>query len=183
MNRKLTLLLLLFMLVLTGCMKTQKYEPAIEEANSVEESLLETAEESPAENEASDEKMKEDVKEESEEMVLKIGDTLVPTTWESNESVAEIMEIAKEPLTVSMSMYGGFEQVGSIGANITRNDLQITTSPGDIVLYSGNQIVIFYGSNSWAYTMLGRIDLSMEELIELLGKGDVTITLEMGKEI
>ena len=76
-------------------------------------------------------------------------------------------------------MYGGFEQVGSIGQNLTRNDKQTTTEPGDIVLYSGNQLVVFYGSNSWSYTRLGKINLSDEELENLLGNGDVTITLSM----
>ena len=77
-----------------------------------------------------------------------------------------------------MSMYGGFEQVGSLGTSLPRNDSQTTTQAGDIVLYSGNQIVIFYGSNSWAYTRLGRItDKSASELTELLGKGDVAVTL------
>ena len=76
-------------------------------------------------------------------------------------------------------MYGGFEQVGPIGQSITRNDSQTTTSSGDIVLYSGDQIVIFYGSNSWSYTRLGKIDLSEDEMTELLSNGDVTITLCM----
>lgn len=75
-------------------------------------------------------------------------------------------------------MYGGFEQVGSIGQSIVRDDEQLTTSPGDIVLYSGDQIVVFYGSNSWSYTKLGHIDMSEGELTELLSNGDVTITLK-----
>jgi len=74
-------------------------------------------------------------------------------------------------------MYGGFEQVGPIGQSIERNDTQITTNYGDIVLYSGNQIVIFYGSNSWAYTRLGHVDLSRQEMTELLSKGNVTVTI------
>ena len=75
------------------------------------------------------------------------------------------------------AMYGGFEQVGSIGQSISRDDKQITTEFGDIVLYSGNQIVVFYGSNSWAYTKLGHIDLSEEELTEILGNGDVVLEI------
>ena len=75
-------------------------------------------------------------------------------------------------------MYGGFEQVGSLGNSITRNDERITTDFGDIVLYSGNQIVIFYGSNSWEYTRLGHVDMTKEELTELLGNGDVKIVIE-----
>ena len=77
-----------------------------------------------------------------------------------------------------MTMYGGFEQVGPLGKSIVRNDQQTTTGYGDIVLYSGNQIVIFYGSNSWAYTRLGHVELSQEEMTRLLGHGDVTLRLE-----
>jgi hypothetical protein len=75
-------------------------------------------------------------------------------------------------------MYGGFEQVGPIGQSIVRDDKQTTTNYGDIVLYSGNQIVVFYGSNSWAYTKLGHIDLSQQEMSDLLSGGDVSITLQ-----
>ncbi len=108
-------------------------------------------------------------------MTLKIGETEVPVTWEDNPSVAALRELL--PLTIPMSMYGGFEQVGPIGQSIDRNDTQITTSFGDIVLYSGSQLVIFYGSNSWAYTRLGHIDLSQQELTALLSQGDVTVTI------
>ena len=80
-----------------------------------------------------------------------------------------------------MSMYGGFEQVGAIGTSLPRNDVQTVTSSGDIVLYSGNQIVVFYGSNSWAYTRLGRItDKTPQEMAELLGNGDTTVTIGKG---
>ncbi len=112
-------------------------------------------------------------------LVLAIDGTEVAVAWEENESVAALTELAAAgPLTVQMSMYGGFEQVGSLGTGLPRNDAQTTTRAGDIVLYSGNQIVVFYGSNSWAYTRLGRItDLSAAELSALLGSGDVTLTL------
>lgn len=109
-------------------------------------------------------------------MRLLIGETEVPVTWENNASVEELKELS--PITIQMSMYGGFEQVGSIGQSIVRNDVQTETSYGDIVLYSGNQIVIFYGSNSWAYTRLGHVDLSQQKMREMLGSGDVAITLE-----
>ena len=118
--------------------------------------------------------------EENEPMLqMKIGDTEVAVDWEDNESVEALKELCREePLTISMSMYGGFEQVGSIGQSLPRNDRQTTTQAGDIVLYSGSQIVVFYGSNSWAYTRLGHItDKSAQEIAELLGGGDVTITI------
>ena len=112
-------------------------------------------------------------------MIMTIGDTKVDVSWEENDSVRELKELAEKNLLIQMSMYGGFEQVGSIGQSVTRNDKQTTTEPGDIVLYSGNQLVVFYGSNSWSYTRLGKINLSDEELENLLGNGDVTITLSM----
>ena len=122
--------------------------------------------------------------EEAESMLqMTIGETLVDVEWEDNESVEALKELCQEgPLTIRMSMYGGFEQVGSIGQSLPRDDNQTTTQAGDIVLYSGDQIVVFYGSNSWAYTRLGHItDKSAQEMAELLGNGDVTITIEMGK--
>lgn len=112
-------------------------------------------------------------------MIMTIGDTKVDVSWEDNDSVRELKELAEKNLLIQMSMYGGFEQVGSIGQSVTRNDKQTTTEAGDIVLYSGNQLVVFYGSNSWSYTRLGKINLSDEELENLLGNGDVTITLSM----
>lgn len=107
---------------------------------------------------------------------LMIDGTEVPVTWEENASVEDLKALL--PLTVKMSMYGGFEQVGPIGQSIVKDDKQITTEPGDIVLYSGDQIVIFYGSNSWAYTKLGHIDQSQEAMEELLGNGDVEVRIE-----
>ncbi len=114
-------------------------------------------------------------------MKMKIGDTVVAVDWEDNESVEALKALCKDvPLTIQMSMYGGFEQVGSIGTSLPRNDEQTTTQAGDIVLYSGNQLVVFYGSNSWAYTRLGRVaDQEAEGMQALLGNGDVTITISL----
>ena len=107
---------------------------------------------------------------------MRINDLPVVVEWENNKSVNALRDIL--PLTVKMSMYGGFEQVGSLGRKLPRDDKRITTSAGDIMLYSGNQIVVFYGSNTWAYTRLGRITgKTASELAELLGNSDVTITL------
>ena len=111
-------------------------------------------------------------------MTLKIGEREVQVTWEDNASVEDLKKLAASELTIKMSMYGGFEQVGPIGTSLPRADEQTVTEAGDIVLYAGSQIVVFYGSNSWAYTRLGRItDQSTADLAELLGRGDVTITL------
>jgi len=115
------------------------------------------------------------------EMIMMIDGTEVRVVWENNESVDALRKLAASGgLKIDMSMYGGFEQVGSIGQSIPRKDEQTTTKAGDIVLYSGNQVVVFYGSNSWAYTRLGRITgRTDEELAEMLGNGDVELRLEV----
>ena len=121
---------------------------------------------------------------EEEAMKLWIGETAVAVAWEDNEAVRALRElVAGQPLTIGMSMYGGFEQVGSIGTDLPRNDAQTTTQAGDIMLYAGDQMVVFYGSNSWAYTRLGRVtDKTDKEMAELLSNGDVTITVDMRGE-
>ncbi len=121
-----------------------------------------------------------DESEEKAVMQMKINDTPVAVAWEDNESVAALQELAQSGLRIEMSMYGGFEQVGSIGRRLPSDDVQTSTSSGDIVLYSGNQLVVFYGSNSWAYTRLGHItDRTPEQMRELLGNGDVSVALAM----
>ena len=110
---------------------------------------------------------------------MTIGDTPVSVNWEDNEAVQALKELCQnQTLTIQMSMYGGFEQVGSIGTDLPQNNVQTTTSSGDIVLYSGNQMVVFYGSNTWAYTQLGHItDKTPQEMTELLSDGNDTITI------
>ena len=117
--------------------------------------------------------------EETAALQMTIGDTPVSVNWEDNEAVQALKELCQnQTLTIQMSMYGGFEQVGSIGTDLPQNNVQTTTSSGDIVLYSGNQMVVFYGSNTWAYTQLGHItDKTPQEMTELLSDGNVTITI------
>ena len=185
--------LAILILMLTGCASqgtpasevqaaTTHVESAAEAGETVKASEADTAsEETTATGEtvtASEENMTagEEDNEMEDSMRLLIGETEVPVTWEENASVEALKELS--PVTIQMSMYGGFEQVGSIGQSIVRNDKQTKTSYGDIVLYSGDQIVIFYGSNSWSYTRLGHIDLTQQEMQNLLGGGDVSITLQ-----
>ena len=172
--RKINLTVIVISLIcfLIGCGNSVSQE------NTVEEEVI------PFESETVTQTLSEQVENdelEAEEMriLMKIDDETVTVAWEDNEAVAALMEnLREQPLSIQMSMYGGFEQVGSFGTNLPRDDKQTTTQAGDIVLYSGNQMVVFYGSNSWAYTRLGKItDKSAEELKEMLGGGDVTITL------
>ena len=185
--------LAILILMLTGCASqgtpasevqaaTTHVESAVEAGETVKASEADTAsEETTATGEtvtASEENKTADEENNDMEdsMRLLIGEKEVPVTWEENASVEALKELS--PITIQMSMYGGFEQVGSIGQSIVRNDKQTKTSYGDIVLYSGDQIVIFYGSNSWSYTRLGHIDLTQQEMKDLLGGGDVSITLQ-----
>lgn len=112
-------------------------------------------------------------------MNLQIGDSTFTATLEENsavESLLGLMETA--PLVIQMSDYSGFEKVGSLGTNLPTSNQQTTTQSGDIVLYNGNQIVIFYGTNSWSYTRLGKVD-DLTEWKEALGNGDVTVTFSI----
>lgn len=110
---------------------------------------------------------------------VQIGSSTFIATLEENAAVdALIAMIEQGPVTIKMSDYSGFEKVGALGFGLPTNDSQTTTQAGDIVLYQGNQLVIFYGSNTWSYTMLGRID-GLTGLEEALGSGDVTVTLSM----
>lgn len=110
---------------------------------------------------------------------LIINKKVIDVTWLDNESISDLKAHINDSITISMHKYGGFEQVGSLGFKVKNNDTKITTNPGDIVLYSSNQIVLFYGSNSWSYTKLGHINMSNEELEKLLGEDDINITLNL----
>ena len=174
----LSLMMLMLSIVLSACANSPEDNMSVNKENIVEEN---TIEEKVTDSEGvvgGETKVNDEIESNKEQnMVMKIGDTSVDVTWEDNDSIKELNKLAESGLSISMSMYGGFEQVGSIGQSITRNDVQMTTQSGDIVLYSGNQLVVFYGSNSWSYTKLGKINLSQKELEKLLGNGDVTITL------
>ena len=112
-------------------------------------------------------------------MNLYINDERIPVIWENNESVQELMDdVSKKDIVVSMSMYGGNEQVGSLQKRYTSHDMQTITHNGDIVLYNSSNIVVFYGSNSWSYTRLGKIDVSNSEVKKLLSNGDIILTLK-----
>ena len=110
---------------------------------------------------------------------LSVNNTSIPVLWEENDSVEELFSMLENgAITIHTERYGGFEQVGSLPQSITSDDRQMTTATGDIVLYNGNSIVLFYGSNSWAYTKLGRIDgMSAEEIKKLLDVGEMEITI------
>ena len=112
-------------------------------------------------------------------MNVQIGEYTFTATLEDNQAVAELVEMMEEgPVTITLDDYGGFEKVGSLGRSLTANNSQTTTTAGDIVLYNGNNIVMFYGSNSWSYTRLGKID-DLTGWTDALGRGSVTVVLTL----
>lgn len=110
-----------------------------------------------------------------------VGDTTWTATLVENVATARLKELlADAPLTIKCNDYGGFEKVGSIGQSLPTADMQTNSSPGDIILYSGSSLVVFYGSNSWSYTRIGKIDnVTENELRKVLGTGSVEITFSL----
>ena len=110
---------------------------------------------------------------------IAVGQYELWAAFEDNSSAEEFQELLSQgPLTITMEDYGGFEKVGPLGTTLTRNDTQITTAPGDVILYQGNQITIYYGVNSWNFTRLAKID-DPSGLQEKLGDGTVTVTFSL----
>lgn len=122
-----------------------------------------------------------ETQEETTKMNLQIGDTTLTATLADNSSARALAELLKKgPLTLSLEDYAGMEKVGPLGTALPQNNEQMVTGPGDIILYQGSSFVIYYGTNSWRLTRLGRIDDTDEErLRELLGDGAVTVTLSL----
>jgi hypothetical protein len=117
-------------------------------------------------------------------MNIQVGDKILTATLVQNSSVDALKEaLSNGPITINMRDYGSMEKVGSLGMDLPRNDQQITTEAGDLILYQGSAFVIYYAPNSWSFTRLGKINnISAEELKEILGDGNVTITLSLSQE-
>lgn len=161
-----TAILLTALFLFAGCGKAE--EPA-----------QETVTEEPVQETVTEEPVNEEPQEEEKEMILKINGEVMDVTWEENESVKALEELAQGGLEIETHMYGGWEQVGSIGKRLPANDVNTTAQPGDIMLYSSDQIVIFYGNNSWAYTKLGHISAAQEELETILSADTANVELSM----
>ena len=170
------------MLVLSGLAGCRE-KRSVSFENDISEEMIDNSTESKIsaveETEITD---KSAIDDEKEYMKLYFNDTEIPVIWEDNQTVQELMEEAgKGDIVVQMSMYSDNEQVGSLEKSYTKNDEQITTHSGDIVLYSGDKIVAFYGSNSWAYTRLGKMNLPEGDVTGLLSNGDITLKIVIAK--
>jgi len=113
---------------------------------------------------------------------IAVNKTVLTAALADNSSARALAELlADGPLSVEMRDYNRMEKVGPLGADLPANDEWIDAQAGDLILYQGNQLVIYYGANSWSLTRLGRIEgVGAGELRDILGGGDVRVTLSMG---
>ena len=120
-------------------------------------------------------------REEDNILYLQIGSRTFTATLAKNSSTDALKKLLTEnPITIDMRDYGKFEKIGGLGTSLPTNDEQITTKPGDLMLYQGNELVIFYAPNAWSYTRLGKINnITPGELKEALGSGNITVTLTL----
>ncbi len=131
--------------------------------------------------ESSSQENKTDSQEETSMIYAHIGDNTLEILPADNSSAAALLELlAEKDITVDMQDYGGFEKVGSLGSSLPTNDENITTAAGDVILYQGNQITIYYSKNTWNFTRLGKVQgLSADELKAILGDGDVSVRFSL----
>lgn len=117
-------------------------------------------------------------------VILSVGDRATTATLTENAACRELSALLEHgPISIRMSDYGGFEKVGALPQSFTTSNSRISTVPGDIMLYQGNQMVIFHGTNSWSYTRLGKIDNATAESVrQFLGNGDITLTITLTSE-
>ena len=165
-----------FAVLLSGCADSRRTEDPESQSSGSDSDIVQefrTAVDEGAEQNAKEEETMD------RKMIIEIGGKHFTATLEDNKAADTLAEMMQEdPVTVQMSDYGGFEKVGDLGTELLTSNRQTTTQAGDIVLYQGNQIVIFYGSNSWSYTRLGRID-DLTGWEAALGDGDVTVTFAL----
>ena len=110
-------------------------------------------------------------------LYVEVGGNVMMIDQADNSSTLDFIEkLSKGAITLNMEEYGGFEKVADLPWSVETNDENITTSAGDVILYMGDKITIYYGQNTWNFTKLGHIDISRSDLMEILGEGDVTAT-------
>lgn len=112
---------------------------------------------------------------------IEVGGHILEVQSAENSSASAFIKLLEDgPITISMRDYGSFEKVGSLGTSLPRNDTYITTTPGDVILYQGNQVTIYYDENSWSFTRLGHItNVSASELRSILGGGSITAVFSL----
>lgn len=172
MSKRIVATLVVFVLLLTGCKANNtgdfQEDDVSQTQSGVETNTNESKEQ--AKMKKTDESTLAD-----NQIRVTVGSRSFIVNLEDNETAKALRKmLADEDLTISASNYGGFEKVCQLGKTLPRNDKQITTEAGDVMLYSGNQIVFFYGANSWSYTKIGKVEASSIEKLESVLSGSET---------
>ncbi len=117
------------------------------------------------------------------EIKITVSGKSIPVKIEDNDATrALVAALRHSSITYEADDYGGFEKVGALGRSLPTSNSQISTQPGDVILYNGNQIVLFYGTNSWSYTRIGKMEYgTLDELKTFLkaGQGKISVTLSL----
>lgn len=167
------LLVMVSLMMSTGCSK----QKAITESSNTESSKVNISNMETDDNQDNTEEMENNI------MNIQIGDHIFTATLVDNSTTEKLLEMLSQgPITISMQDYGNMEKVGAFDTSLPRNDESISTEPGDLILYQGKAFVIYYDTNSWNFTRIGKIDdVTQEELKEVLGSGNVTVTLSLSQ--
>ncbi len=114
-------------------------------------------------------------------MYIIIREHTLTVKMADNSSAKALLALLKDgDITVEAHDYGSFEKVGALGTELPSNDEQIATEPGDVILYQGDQITVYYDTNSWKFTRLGKVQsVTADDLKAILGDGDVTMVLSL----
>lgn len=164
------LYLIALVLIITGITAC-----ASENRSTIEQPTTSITSENTGEQEVQNEQSQNEIP----QMKIQIGEYIFYASLENNTSVDALIQMMKEtPIVINMRDYSGFEKVGSLGTTLPDSNSQITTQAGDIVLYNHDQIVVFYGSNSWSYTKIGHVN-DLTDWEKALGNGDVEITFSI----
>jgi hypothetical protein len=184
MNKKIFICIIIIILVLIGitvCLNLSKNNnDSRSNSNNINKVLSTQVKQD--ENSVVEENIVDNLEKENVNMIkLKIDNNVLEVELEENETTRRLIEkLENGSIIINASDYGGFEKIGSLGFKLPQNDKNISTSAGDIVLYQGDKISLFYNSNSWSYTKIGKIkNITSKELKKILGDGDIILTFSL----
>lgn len=171
MNKKVIFLIIISILVLTFLIVFLVFD------NISKENVLKDAKSNQKQNEVNVEKEENKMN----NIKIKVNNEILNIKLDDNSSSEALVEILKQgDLVIEAHDYGNFEKVGDLGFELPTNDTRITTKPGDLILYQGNQITLYYDTNTWSFTKLGEVvDKTQDELKKILGNGNVTLILSL----
>lgn len=169
-------LAVLLALALAGCGAVPSSPQSMEQAPTAEPFVTASGPESTSQETGGSSAVPQ---EEETLLYIQIGDVTLTAVLEDNPSAEALAELLEDgPVTLEAENYGGFEKVGALPQALPQNDARVTAEPGDVMLYQGDSVVLFYGSNTWSYTKLARIT-GTEELKEALSGGETSFTLSL----